>query len=378
MRLEILDPQQIDHDAGFTVDDAREADLDRCGALKDFWYVACLARELPRDRPIARTIFGRSVVLWRDEHGAPRAALDRCLHRATALSRGVVIDGKLCCPYHGWTYDGAGACVHVPSCGGPPDGDVGRLATFPTLEQDGLVYVLPGGDVARARRPAFRVPHVGEPGWRSYFMVTRFRAGVTWLVENFMDVPHTAFVHRGWFRTAKARRVPATVERAGGSVLVTYHQELDRISGLGIVLSPRGEPMTHTDRYVVPNVTRVDYGFGPQSGFVINSQCTPIGPRESLVYTAIAFKLPYGAASRVVGKAMQPLLRWYTKRVILQDVDVMDAQTAGLTASPKTPTLAHTEADALHQDVEAYRAWLRDGGIGDGPPDRRREMVFRV
>lgn len=376
MKLEVLDSVPVDHDAPFTVDDAREADLDRCGALKDFWYVACLASELPRDKPIARELFGRALVLWRDERGVARASLDRCLHRATALSRGVVKDGKLCCPYHGWTYDGAGACVHVPSCGGPPDGDVGKLALFPTIEQDGLVYVLPGGDVDRARRPPFHVPYYGAPGWRSYFMTTKFAAGVTWLVENFMDVPHTVFVHRGWFRTSsKAKTVPATVERADGSVLVTYKQEQDRISGLGFILAPTGAPMTHTDRYVVPNITRVDYGFGPSSGFMINSQCTPIGPRETMVYTAIAVKLPFGMS---FAGALEPLIRWYTKRVILQDVDIMDAQVAGLAASPRPPTLAHTEADALHQDVEAYRSWLRDGGHGDGPPDRRREITFRV
>src|SRR5438067_354628 len=87
------------------IDLEREADAARCGALKDYWYVAALSDELPRTRPLARTLFGVNVALFRDERGRAVAVRDRCLHRATALSAGDVVDGKLCCPYHGWSYD---------------------------------------------------------------------------------------------------------------------------------------------------------------------------------------------------------------------------------------------------------------------------------
>ncbi|HEY0092950.1 MAG TPA: Rieske 2Fe-2S domain-containing protein, partial [Archangium sp.] len=199
-----------------TVDLEAEADLTRCGALKDFWYVACLSTELPSGKPLARTVFGTHLVLFRDEHGKPVALRDRCLHRNARLSAGDVFHGRIGCPYHGWVYDGSGAVVEVPSLGPSQCGevldsqghagaglkvkpcDLGRLQRFDTLEQDGLVFVFMGGDSSRARRPAFRVPYWGQPEWTVYFMVTRFPNGVTNLVENFMDVPHTVFVHRGW------------------------------------------------------------------------------------------------------------------------------------------------------------------------------------
>lgn len=84
------------------IDLEREADITRCGALADYWYVACLSAELGRDKPLARTMFGVPMALFRDERGRAHAVRDRCLHRATALSEGVVVDGKLACPYHGW------------------------------------------------------------------------------------------------------------------------------------------------------------------------------------------------------------------------------------------------------------------------------------
>lgn len=378
------------------VDLEAEATLARCGALKDYWYVACLATELPRSAPISREVLGVPLALFRDERGEPRALRDRCLHRHARLSAGVVRDGRLCCPYHGWTYDGAGRCVEVPSLGPEQKGqvldvvgharaglcvapcDVGRVESFATLEQDGLIYVFVGGDPARARRPAFRVPHRGEAGWTTYFMVTPFPNGVTNLVENFMDVPHTVFVHAGWFRNTARRRVPATVERADGSVLVTYHQDGDVVAGLGRLFNPRGEPMTHTDRFVVPNVTRVDYTFGARSGFVINSQCTPVGPTSTWVYTAISYRLPFDLPGALVARALRPLVRWYTRQVIRQDVEIMAVQREGLLRGGQPIQFASTEADLLHADIEAYRGWLLGGGEGEPPGDASRDIVFWI
>jgi phenylpropionate dioxygenase-like ring-hydroxylating dioxygenase large terminal subunit len=361
------------------VDLEAEADLTRCGALKDFWYVACLSTELPAGKPLARTLFGTRLVLFRDEHGRPTALRDRCLHRNARLSAGDVFHGRLGCPYHGWVYDASGAVVEVPSLG--PEAkpcELGRLRRFDTLEQDGLVFVFMGGDSSRARRPAFRVPYWGQPEWTVYFMVTRFPNGVTNLVENFMDVPHTVFVHKGWFRRPARKRVPATVKRSEGSVLVTYKQEQDTVTGLGRLFNPGGLPMVHTDHYFVPNVTRVDYLWGERSGFAINSQITPLGPTESLVYTAISYRLPHDLPRSLVARALRPLVRWYTTQVIRQDVDIMRVQREGLLNGPGGGVFTGTEADLLHTDIEAWRRWLLEGGQGPGPSDEERDIVFWI
>lgn len=386
--LALVTPPAVDLEA--------EADLARCGALKDFWYVACLSGELTTKKPLSRTFFGTNVVLFRDERGRPAALRDRCLHRNARLSAGAVFDGRLGCPYHGWVYDGTGAVVEVPSlgpsqCGESLDAqgharaglqvrpcDLGRVQRFDTLEQDGLVYVFMGGEAKRARAPAFRVPHQGEPGWTVYFMVTRFPNGVTNLVENFMDVPHTVFVHEGWFRKKAQKKVPASVKRSEGSVLVTYKQDQDTVTGLGRLFNPKGLPMVHTDHYFSPNITRVDYLWGERSGLVINSQVTPIGPTESLVYTAISYRLPYDLPGSLVGHALEPVVKWYTTQVITQDVEVMRVQREGLVNGPGGGVFTGTEADLLHADIEAYRRWLREGGQGTGPGDEERDIAFWI
>lgn len=370
------------------LDMSAEANRNRCGALKNFWYVACLSTELTPDRPLARTLLGTALVLFRDGRGQAAALRDRCLHRHTPLSAGWLRQGRLGCPYHGWVYDGTGRCIEIPALGSSPQSQsiveplcpapaaVGQVERFATLEQDGLVYVFMGDNPLQSLRPPIRLPYYDDPQWCSYMMVTHFANGVTSLVENFMDVPHTVFVHHGWFRTRKRQRVCAMVQRGEGAVCVTYQQERDVLTGLGRLLNPWGEAMRHTDCFYIPNTTRVDYHFGQRSGFVITSQCSPIGAFETLVYTAISYRLPLDFSHPLLGRCLQPLIAWYTRQVIRQDVEIMRLQGKGLQDNPENQAYMSTEADLPHTDIEAYRTWLLAGAQGAGPEPAERAIVL--
>src|SRR5690242_17827518 len=87
------------------------------GTLHENWYVAALSKEVRARKPLAVTILEEPLVLFRNAHGGISALLDRCLHRNAALSKGDVFDGCIGCPYHGWTYNGEGELVSVPSEG---------------------------------------------------------------------------------------------------------------------------------------------------------------------------------------------------------------------------------------------------------------------
>lgn len=65
--------------------------------LKKYWYIAAETRALKR-RPIARTVLGEPIVLFRAAASSPAALSDSCAHRGMALSRGRVTDGLLECP----------------------------------------------------------------------------------------------------------------------------------------------------------------------------------------------------------------------------------------------------------------------------------------
>ncbi len=347
-----------------------------CGLLKDYWYAAAQSHQVTARRPLGRVVMEEMLVLWRDAAGRAVALSDRCLHRNALLSRGDLFDGKIGCPYHGWTYDAQGRCVGVPSEGPdacPPTDR--RLEAFPTREQDGLVWVWMGGPDAPPDKDPFPMPHHDEPGWGAYYMETMFANEVTHLVENFMDVPHTVFVHKGWFRTRGQKRVRTTVERTADSVLVTYDQPRDSIGFTERILNPGRLPMVHTDKFYMPNNTRVDYVFGdPDRGgraFVITSTCTPVRPFETRVFTLISYKL--GALTPLASR----LLPWYTRKVIQQDVDIMAIQGEAL-RHHGAPDFSSTPADTLHLHIEALRDWAAAGGATPPPEPRVDEMTFWI
>ena len=342
---------------------------DDSGHLKQSWYAAGTVEEIGRRKPVARTILGERLALWRDAAGRIVAMSDRCLHRNAPLSAGELFDGCIGCPYHGWVYDREGRLVKIPA---QPDGaevPALRIRTWPVLERYGLVWVWMGDEAITAE--PFPMPYWDTPGWKAYYMITEFDNGVTQLVENFMDVPHTVFVHKGWFRTEARKEVRMTVERTDSAVLVTYHQPDDEIGFTGRILNPSGEPMVHTDKFYMPNTTRVDYHFGDR-GFVITSTCTPETPFHTRVYTLISYNL----GNRVANRVLRPFLARYTRQVIQQDVDIMKVQGDNLKAHGGVEAFHHSEADLHHIWIET----LRDAAIAgeEAPEPEVREAVFWV
>lgn len=362
-------------DAGTRAPTTGQRMRNQCGTLHEHWYVAALSRQVTRRKPRAATIMDEPLVLFRDGTGRARALLDRCLHRNAPLSKGALFDGCIGCPYHGWTYDGEGRLVIVPSESHTPSPRAGlAVQRFPVIEQDGLVWVYMG-DADRAggeERTPFRMPHAGEPGWGSYYMLTEFDGDVTDLVENFMDVPHTEFVHAGWFRRASnAKEVEVTVERTANAVHVEYFKPDDSIGFASWLLNPDRQPMTHTDRFFMPNVTRVDYMWGARRGFVITSQITPVTAVKAMVYTAITYRFGiFNAFARLALPA-------YTRTVIQQDVRIMAMQTANL-GRFGARCFHGTDADTIHRAIESLRDYAADGDQGSPPEPQSLRLKFRM
>jgi phenylpropionate dioxygenase-like ring-hydroxylating dioxygenase large terminal subunit len=326
----------------------------RDGKLINAWYVACLSHEL-KSKPISRTIYDRPLVLFRTASGSPACLPDRCLHRAAPLSAGEIRGERLACPYHGWEYGANGDVERIPAevPSATPTRKLCQTA-LPLREIDGAIWVWMGQPSLADEALLWRFPCASDRTWQHYFMITDFPNEVTNLVENFMDVPHTVYVHRGWFRDESPQRkaVPATVETKDGRVTVTYHQKDDEFSWAAkLLLNAKGKAMKHSDAFIFPNLTRVDYQFG-ESAFIINSQCTPISTMSTRVYTYIAYKIAH------FQKALKPIFQFYTRRVIEQDVEVMSLQAQVLARrdSAGEKLMFHSSScDAMHVAIERLR-----------------------
>jgi phenylpropionate dioxygenase-like ring-hydroxylating dioxygenase large terminal subunit len=284
--------------------------------------VACLGREL-RGRPIARTVLGVPLALFRDGGRQPRALLDRCPHRNVPLSLGRARDGVLECRYHGWRFDGCGSCRLVPGLvEDDPDKATRRVDAYPTVEQDGLVWVRPTPTTAGSPPDGPpRTPHVDEPGYTTVLRSRVVPAPLLAVLENALDVPHTAFLHRGLFR-GRSEPVPvqATVRRRARRVEATYDGE-PRPPGLAArALAPGGGVVEHVDRFIAPSTAQVEYRLGPHH-LVITTACTPVSDVETALHAAVTFKAPVpGAVARAVVTPIADL-------ILRQDTRILDAQT---------------------------------------------------
>ena len=80
------------------------------------WYVLMESKQV-KDKPVGVTRMGNKMVFWRDGEGKVSCLRDRCPHRGVELSKGMVLDGHLQCPFHGFEYDASGRCVLIPANG---------------------------------------------------------------------------------------------------------------------------------------------------------------------------------------------------------------------------------------------------------------------
>ena len=82
---------------------------------RQYWYVAAWPHELTAQQPLARTILGDDLVLFRTPEGQAVAMEDRCAHRLAPLSKGRIEAGGIRCMYHGVKFDTQGRCLEVPA-----------------------------------------------------------------------------------------------------------------------------------------------------------------------------------------------------------------------------------------------------------------------
>ena len=158
------------------------------------WYPVLESRELKR-KPLGVERFAQRLVFWRTADGQPHAQAERCPHLGAALSGGTVVNDRLVCPFHGFTFDGGGTCEHIPSIGHRgkvPKGMAVRC--FPTREAHGFIWLWLGGKRDIYPDPPF-FPQL-DSKWRFGSVSAEWPVHYTRAIENQLDVAHLPFVHR--------------------------------------------------------------------------------------------------------------------------------------------------------------------------------------
>ena len=161
--------------------------------LSDYWYGAALADDIG-DQPFPRMICNQPIVFYRGAHGDVFALEDCCCHRQAPLSLGTIEDDSIRCGYHGWAFDGDGACIEVPGQTAIPK--AAGVQRYPTAERYGWIWVWIG-DAAKADTALLpKLPWFENSDYRQWHLYLHGDAAAQLFIDNMMDISHTGYLHQ--------------------------------------------------------------------------------------------------------------------------------------------------------------------------------------
>ncbi len=89
--------------------------------------------ELPAVNETKEFVCGDKEICIANINGAYSAMDNVCLHQGGPLGAGVILKGKVVCPWHGWEWDPqTGQAVHVPNA---------KVAVYPIKIENGDVMI---------------------------------------------------------------------------------------------------------------------------------------------------------------------------------------------------------------------------------------------
>ena len=152
--------------------------------MLQFWHPVLPSKALSFGRPARVRLAGQSLALFRSGVNQAAALTDFCPHRRMRLSLGQVRDGRIVCPYHGWSFDGNG---YGESPGTPKL--TACAERFDCREANGFLWVKAAGSDAP-------FPEVDQAGYVPVgATVHRIRVPLVLVMDNFSEVEHTFAMH---------------------------------------------------------------------------------------------------------------------------------------------------------------------------------------
>ena len=188
--------------------------------LRNTWYVAMWSQDLKPGELVGRTYLNEPVVLFRRADGSVSALEDACPHRFAPLSMGKVVEGgtRIRCAYHGLEFNGAGKCVLNPHASGriPKNSSV-RI--YPVVEKHSLVWIWTADRKDdHAAIPDFSLLEGDLPVSKRDWM--KMDANYQFIVDNLLDLSHTAFLHEGILGSRETIKADLKLEEHGSKVIV--------------------------------------------------------------------------------------------------------------------------------------------------------------
>ena len=190
------------------------------------------------------------------------------------------------------------------------------------------------------------------------------------MVENALDVPHTAILHRGLFRGVQRHRVEVVLRRYRNWAEAQYLGEpppqgfVARLISLGA----KGKELTveHWDRFFLPSVLQVEYRLGDRIHFLITGYCTPTHEKKTQLFAVACVRTPLPPwLTRILVRLIEP----FAMRVFRQDVVILSARTENI-AHFEGEQFMSTEIDVLGASVTRLLKDASERETHDGANER--------
>jgi phenylpropionate dioxygenase-like ring-hydroxylating dioxygenase large terminal subunit len=317
--------------------------------LRNYWYVGAYAAEIG-EKPLARTILGEPVLLYRTTDGRAIAMEDRCCHRNLPLSMGIREGDAIRCGYHGLKFDSAGQCIEIPGQAQiPPDA---KVKTYPAMERWNLIWLWMGDAAKRDESLLPQWQCIDDPA-----LTTTMGNGCeplpmkcNWELnnDNLLDLTHVVFVHPSTLGGAGLDNNPVTTLRLANSVrMMRWSASVEPTPLLAKLAGFNG---TVSDRWQaticeLPSHCTIDVGFA-EAGKIGRDGDWDKGVRLRALITATpeteATSFMFYAQCRNFALGDQEASQRFIKQiraVFDQDIAVMEGQQRINSMMPNAPTV---------------------------------------
>ncbi len=327
------------------------------------WYPVAYVKDLDRQQLTRFTLLEQDLVIWWDRGAHTwRAFADQCPHRLVPLSEGRIEEtGLLECPYHGWAFDGTGACERIPQQ--PAGGQAHRakracVRSFPTAVRQDLLFVY-RGQAEHAPQTAIPVIEPLEEDPEGWVVLNTFRDlpyDALTLLENVLDSSHIPYTHhRSVGNRAYASPVEQEVVEFGKSGFQGFWEEGPRKGSLG----------SQKTLFIAPNLMWHDLTSKQFGRTMTVVYATPIRRGECRLFARFPFKFSSWLPAIVIKLTPQ----WYAhigNNGVLEDDQIfLHLQERALAAQGGSgefaqafylPTKSDSYVSALHRWVNDYQA----------------------
>lgn len=162
--------------------------------INNQWYAVASSNEVKENSLLGVKRFSSDIVLFR-VNGDIHCIEDKCSHRGAALSKGVIKNEHVQCPFHGLEFSENGECKFIPANGKNFQGSLDRynVKHYHTREQDDIIFVW-YGDTEPSYDPPF-FSSIRDKKLKMAETTDIWNIHYSRVIENQLDTVHLPFVH---------------------------------------------------------------------------------------------------------------------------------------------------------------------------------------